>query len=330
MRIYLIMSFIFFLMVSLTWAMIVIATPRVNLEVRVVDERREAVENAQVIVSYPGRISGQEELFRKLSDEEGRASFSGSSFLKLRVKVEKEGYYNSHQEVTTFKRVDRKNVYSDQAVTLVLREVRNPTAMYACREAKADVPELNKPIGYDLVKGDWVVPYGEGKVTDLLFNITGKWISFDNHDSYLHVTFPNPGDGISSFVADSQSVFKSPYEAPVDGYTPTKSLRKARTSVPVEGFQNKFKTTIIDETSYTANYIVRLRTVLDENGKVKEALYGKIYGDFKFDGATLDTRYRSIIFSYYLNPTPNDQNLEYDPKQNLMKGIKFWNQPEDP
>ena len=27
-------------------------------------------------------------------------------------------------------------------------------------------------------------------------------------------------------------------------------------------------------------------------------------------------------FSYYLNPTPNDRNVEFDPKQNLLGGLK--------
>ena len=46
-------------------------------------------------------------------------------------------------------------------------------------------------------------------------------------------------------------------------------------------------------------------TVLDANGNVKSALYGKIYGDF-------------MKFTYYLNPTPNSRNMEFDPKNNLL------------
>jgi hypothetical protein len=51
-----------------------------------------------------------------------------------------------------------------------------------------------------------------------------------------------------------------------------------------------------------------VRTVLDEQGNVKSALYGKIYGDF-------------MHFSYYLNPTPNSRNVEFDPKRNLSKNL---------
>jgi len=54
-----------------------------------------------------------------------------------------------------------------------------------------------------------------------------------------------------------------------------------------------------------------VRTVLDSNGNAKSALYGKIYGDTMM-----------MNFHYYLNPTPNDRNVEFDPKQNLLKNLK--------
>jgi hypothetical protein len=55
------------------------------------------------------------------------------------------------------------------------------------------------------------------------------------------------------------------------------------------------------------NYFFRVRTVMDEKGDVKSAFYGKIYGDF-------------LQFTYYLNPTPNSLNMEFDTHQNLLKG----------
>ena len=58
-------------------------------------------------------------------------------------------------------------------------------------------------------------------------------------------------------------------------------------------------------------YAFRIRTVYDEGGNIKSAYYGKIYGDFDMTG--LD----GVRFLYYLNPTPNDRNLEWDMKNNL-------------
>ncbi len=35
-------------------------------------------------------------------------------------------------------------------------------------------------------------------------------------------------------------------------------------------------------------------------------------------------------FSYYLNPTPNDRNLEFDPEQNLFKKLTILEEVWDP
>ncbi len=60
-----------------------------------------------------------------------------------------------------------------------------------------------------------------------------------------------------------------------------------------------------------------MRSALDQQGNVVSAHYGKIYGDF-------------MQFTYYLNPTPNDRNIEYDPKQNLLGGIQSFEQVSQP
>jgi hypothetical protein len=33
------------------------------------------------------------------------------------------------------------------------------------------IPKFNKPIGYDLEKGDWVSPYGKGLINDFIFTM---------------------------------------------------------------------------------------------------------------------------------------------------------------
>ena len=52
-------------------------------------------------------------------------------------------------------------------------------------------------------------------------------------------------------------------------------------------------------------FLLRVRTVLDENGKVVSAHYGKIYPE-------------QMNVLYYLNPEPNSRSLEYDPARNLL------------
>jgi hypothetical protein len=61
---------------------------------------------------------------------------------------------------------------------------------------------------------------------------------------------------------------------------------------------------------------------LDENGNVKSALFGKISGNFKLYAGTIKP-HSGMGFDYYLNPTPNDHNLEFDPKHNLSTNLKL-------
>ena len=60
----------------------------------------------------------------------------------------------------------------------------------------------------------------------------------------------------------------------------------------------------------------RIRSKFDENGKLIEACYGKIYGDINFEGWQ-NAGYKEIKFLYYLNPKSLDRNLEWDMKTNL-------------
>ena len=76
-------------------------------------------------------------------------------------------------------------------------------------------------------------------------------------------------------------------------------------------------------------YFIRVRSVLDENGKLKSALYGKITDNFKFFAGT-KAPHAGLGFTYYLNPTPNDRNVEFDPQKNLMKNLKPLEDVKEP
>lgn len=36
------------------------------------------------------------------------------------------------------------------------------------------------------------------------------------------------------------------------------------------------------------------------------------------------------MFTYYLNPTPNDRNIEFDPKRNLFTNLSSSEEVRDP
>jgi hypothetical protein len=186
--------------------------------------------------------------------------------------------------------------------------------MYA-KSVNLGMPIFEKPIGFDLMVGDWAAPYGKGMSADIIFTGHFDKSAAGESDYSLTVGFPNPGDGIQEFDAPAfvqeaghgMSGLKSPHEAPTDGYQPEWVQTDNRASgKPAKTNQDLHH-----------NYSFRIHTVMDSNGNIVSAHYGKIYGDF-------------MQFRYYLNPTPNDRNIEFDPKQNLLGGLQSFEQVSAP
>jgi len=119
--------------------------------------------------------------------------------------------------------------------------------------------------------------------------------------------FSNDADGIQPFIVDkkSGSNFISSHHAPLTGYQPSVMYR--RVNAPGQ----------LSITSYDKNgdynYYFRIRCDEDDEST---CLYGKIYGRVDFSAKGF------VKFKYYLNPTPGDTNVEFDPKENLFKNLK--------
>ena len=201
---------------------------------------------------------------------------------------------------------------------LRLHKVRNPIPLYAkCFGAVAPdvkIPEFGKPIGFDLLKTDWVKPYGKGEQSDFVFTINVQKggvtkDGYQNYDASFSLGFSNEGDGIQSVYAFPKPGVRLLREAPEHGYE-TNLVRKAYNH---------------DDGTYREhredqNYYFRVRTKKDDKGNIVSALYGKIHDEIGWLGA--------IRFTYYLNPTPNDRNLEFAGKDNLFK--PHWKENEPP
>jgi hypothetical protein len=63
------------------------------------------------------------------------------------------------------------------------------------------------------------------------------------------------------------------------------------------------------------NFYIRVRTVLNADGKVVSAMYGKIYWGLGFGSATYPGKF-PIWFRYYINPD-GTRNTEFDVENNL-------------
>lgn len=267
--------------------------------VKVIGEDGNPLTGANVNVSYdvPVTQDGNQPRYgevKGITDDNGMFSASHTSdSTGLAVIANKPGYYTTHIGYQFNYDEKRQN----PSFTLMLKKIGKPIAMYAKSITYIKFPVFNKPVGYDLMAGDWIAPYGKGATADFLFT--------ENHTNAqrgytLTISFPDANDGIQGFTRDwnlGVSGLLSSHEAPAGGY------------------QSQY------EQTHTPNpdriYYFRVRTVLDSEGNILSTHYGKIYGDF-------------MQFRYYLNPTPNDQNVEFEPKHNLIGGLQSYEEVDLP
>lgn len=286
----------------------------VKITLKVVDEKSYPIQDAQVETClYGGCLT--KDAIHGVTDSDGNYSVSGSSFDGLiGGGVRKEGYYTSvfHNSFI------RKNFGTwqpwNKEITVVLRPIVNPVPMYV-RNRSFEIPEHNKEIGFDLMKADWVIPYGQGTQADFIVKVEMIYNNIDDYDATLTMTFPNPYDGIQLYKEDPGGIFdvgswyRLPRNAPSDGYKNTLTIRKATSS------RGYYARETEDE-----NHIFRVRSEVDEDGKLKRAMYGKIRNGFKFHALAGENHSGSIKMHYYLNPDYT-RNLEFDPKRNLFTSL---------
>ena len=220
-------------------------------------------------------------------------------------------------------------------VTLRLQRVEHPIPLFV---KKATLQNFKNGIGgfdgtnsvvrFDFLKGDWLPPYGKGEVADVEFkstlNIKGKaWFSFEprkydwvyfynlgteliclNNDDGFSVFAPEPCVGIKIRKADATPKTR---RLGLINIGRNQKFHKNGEDWDCQNYKDKFS---------ERNISFRIRSKYDDNGNLKEAYYGKIYGDFEIDGDEKRGVTR-ISFMYYLNPTSLDRNLEWDMKSNL-------------
>lgn len=309
-----------------------------TITVRVVDETGAPVVGAQTVINYvrPGR--GEDDRHVGLSDRTGRFSAQGVSVIGVYLSASKDGYYPAvFEPFRTAQHVLPKGSNVEQ--TLVLPRVLKPTALYALdirpgNSRSVNFPAQNEWLGYDFEMGDWVQPRGKGKTTDILFRFSNEFKGYRSSgdvlarsrelsrqaaatqgepwteeafrltagkwDGVLEISFPGAKEGLREETERflSYSRLKMPHTAPADGYAPTRRYTA-----------NTYSGTKVRD---DMGFFIRTRVKLDDKGDIVSANYTKIVGDFYLDARGF------MMFASYFNPTPNDRNLEFDPKRNLF------------
>jgi len=298
----------FFFLSSTLQTAPVFAFGMAKMVIKVVDEDGLPIENAQVSLRFQGgglekdRTKGETDKYGVFS------AFGPSSDGSTGGGVYKNGYYKSvfHHDFY----VTRLGMWQPfgKEITVVMRPIVNPVPMYV-RDSSMKFPAFGSEVGFDLMKADWVIPYGQGTQPDFIFKIERQYDDTDNYKVKMTLTFPNPYDGIQVVKDDgggdfnAGSSFRLPRMAPLSGY---QSILQKHLSRGSYGRHS-------DRTDDN-NYIFRVRSEVDENGKLKRAMYGKIRKDLNIYASG------EISMEYYLNPDYT-RNLEFDYKRNLFKPV---------
>jgi len=293
--------------------------PHARLTVKVLDEQGAPIRGALVTLTFMDPVTRNGIPMKGRTNAEGIFSGEGQTDGVIGGMVNKEGFYRGGFPFKGFSALKNGRWEPWNATyTTILRPITKPVAFYAKR-VQVEIPVLDQACGYDLGKGDWVAPHGKGAKADFAFTAHRDFKSRNDFDIRVEMAFPNRGDGLFKAKLPpigQYSSFKWDRAAPQDGYAQNTELRNAATAVAV-----------VHSFERTDAFFFRVRTV-KENGRIIAANYGKISGGLRLDGMNSNTC--TILFTYYLNPTPLDRNMEWDPKQNLIKGLTWEENPREP
>jgi hypothetical protein len=240
--------------------------------------------------------------------------YSSDGFPVMAKPLSGRGYYDSGFPLKPFQRIEngRWQPWGTE-VTAMMRLIGQPIPLLV-RNLNLPIPRTAPSVGLDLEEADWIAPFGRGKTADLMVKLVQLDFKgvMDEKVSAI-ISFPNPADGIQAVTVSElyrTSRFIWPREAPLTGYQqPVEAHRiligGGRGPKPDFSFGK-------DQTHF-----FRVRTS-QAGGTVTSALYGKIKG-----GVVVGTDRQGnpwFGLSYYLNPTPNDRNLEFSGK-NLFANL---------
>lgn len=275
---------------------------------RIVDEEQRPVSNAVAHVWFCSNDFHQNDAdWEEVSGAAGLITVTHKTNYKLVCRISKDGYYESKDTIVFPKRegeklnvVDGKWQPYGEMRTVVLKRMRKPQDMLGpAWPPQRKIKFYDIWLGFDLEKGDFVPPVGNGCESDMFvrFHLAGE-MPYD-WSIRMDVTFTNyPYAGAYRLKMDDWSDMKSVYQADTNAnYVSELTFRYAR--------EKGNRRPIVEKLEKDEYLVFRTRTKVDREGKLQSARYGKLYGPWNFEDAG-----GSQIYKVFLNAKDNDVNLE--------------------
>lgn len=314
--------------------------PEGKVILKVVDEQFQPIAGIDALAAIDSKA------YSKKTDSKGAVEYNQIMRVGiLGLTVNLDGHYESTQAKTFDKLISNQWQPWPLETTLIVRRIDDPVPMYAVENYRIEMPIVGSA-GFDLEKLDWVQPYGKGVYSDFVFTLSRK----EDHEktrATLKLTFSNLGDGVFPLFEylPGGSLLKMPKEAPLEGYLTNRQwdwVWMKRSSLESRKQQSKFYSELRQQQKDSPppiGYFFRIRTILDDRGKVKKAMYGKINcwpavtqsggrGDLEWLPEHY-TKTTYIKLTYYLNPD-GTRKMEFDMKNNLFKNLPSEFKPHFP
>ena len=305
-----------------------------RITARILTEDGKPLENADVHVAIENfnDFKDNSNDIRGKTDKDGKFSAEGVGRPQAIIIASHDGYYWSRKAYGTWDKFEEarktgKYIPWDPVIELTLKKVGKPIPMIV-RLSESDhkkvTPAPGKEAGFDLFENDWVSPQGKGKKSDLLITLNLETDGKEDNSVTSVIRFGNPDDGLIPIMElkHPESHLKYPPLADENGY----NLKIIHPVYPIVGKRDNAAA------KEPVGYVFRIRTQKDKaTGNIISANYGKIitppahYNEnvnpFLVYPYTWRDNKRILVpwldFSCYLNPTPNDRNIEYDQHNNL-------------
>jgi len=308
--------------------------PKAKITVRVVDEQGNPVEGAEASITFVRHYhSGtKRDREKRTTGKDGELTATGRSGDKIFMGASKAGFYKTHGDYQYPPEMLGEERWEpwNPTVDLPLRRIGNPAPMYAREFFNTILPEATLTeggVGYDLLAGDWVEPHGKGTVKDMVFTLKRNYVAEDDFKAELRITMPNPGDGFSPISPEEileGSELPLPPTAHEKGYVPSLVL--------FQEIQPRVRPMTNTVEPKADCFFLRVRTRLGPDGKAESAMYGKLVGPFNWHIRPIpstNTTASISLFTYYVNPD-GTRNVEFDPKRNLLQGLRPSEKPDKP
>ena len=282
-----------------------------RVEFHVVDDIGKPVSNAIVNVFFDMMDRSKGRRIIGDTDTNGFLVVEAKTGGILEIEVSCDGYYRTKDEIcfiTMGKEHEVKNGKWqpwEMRRNVVLRPMRNPVAVKISPANWLRTKVLNKWIGFDLERFDFIAPNGGGKINDVELRFDWDGMYGTKHNGMaMSLRFTDKYSGGYYVEKFGQSAFTGVYSAdPLKTYTQHFHYFRR----PVR--DSKGRMVGVDGIGFDQSKVLvgRSRCIVDEIGKLISARYFQIE-DLQFSCSK--EKEAAVSFSLIYNPTPNDTNLE--------------------